>query len=128
MNTPTNSLIHSDLSFLISSPIVESQKPTIDKNKTKAFTSVPSIPIDSLVHSLSPVQTPRQESKPPVPTDIPSSSQNKFFDISLVLVNLSRSDKASSETLFAQILEHPVIIPTNEQLTDLTTHMTQDID
>lgn len=46
----------------------------------------------------------------------------------LALLNLSQGNKGSSEVSLAQVMELLTVIPTNEQMTDLTAHMTRVID
>lgn len=126
LTTPQTSHVHYDSSSPWSSLNVESQNSTFDVNKTKAFILV--LSKDSPVHSQSTIRIIKQESNPFIPSNTPSSLGNEFCDIPLALLNLSRGNKGNSEATIAQVLEHLVVIPTTEQMTNLITHITQDID
>lgn len=124
LTTPHNSPIHSIKSSPWSSPNVESQNPTSisDKAKASIFLHIMS------THPSSPTQHVSSRVTPLIPTDIPSSSKNEFFDLPLALLDLSQGTTHSSDVSLAQIMERLIVIPTTQQLMDLTTHMSHDIE
>lgn len=79
-------------------------------------------------HPSSPTQHVSSRVTPLIPTDIPSSSKNEFFDLPLALLDLSQGTTHSSDVSLAQIMERLIVIPTTQQLMDLTTHMSHDIE
>lgn len=117
-------------SSLPSSPAVESQHPAVDEQIMEYVNPIISIEDQTITAPIS-----RQ--------NIPSSSNNEYFDISLALNNLQRghtntppnamgnpqeSNKDGSEALLHQILSRLSMIPTTDEMTDLTVNMAKDIE
>lgn len=96
---------------------IESQHTMIDEHNTPSQTQ-------SLIqiHSSFPIPSPNQESKPIVLSDIPSSSQNKFVDVSQ---DIDQQLKENSEELHEKISSVVRHLPENDPMRSVVQDISQ---